>query len=131
VIVLDASVVIHLLLNTPLGLRAGERIAAPDVSLHAPQLLDLEVLQVLRRYVLSGQMTAKRADEAVKDFVDFDIARHDHQVLVGRIWELRNNLTAYDAAYIALAEGLGAPLITSDSALQAAPGHAAAVELIA
>ena len=87
-IVLDASVVVHLLLNTSVGRRVGERIADPTVSLHAPQLLDLEVLQVLRRYVLSGQLTAERAEEAVQDFVALDIARHDHQVLVARIWEL-------------------------------------------
>ena len=129
-IILDASVVIHLLLNTAVGREVGKRIESPELSLHAPQLLDLEVLQVLRRYILTDQLSEQRAEEAIQDLVVLDLTRHDHQVFVGRIWELRNNLTAYDAAYVALAEALDAPLLTSDAGRFSAPGHRAVVELL-
>lgn len=129
-IVLDASVVVHLLLNTSLGAQVQQRIAAPELTLHAPQLLDLEVVQVLRRYALTGQLSPKRAAEALQDLADLDVARHDHPALVPRIWELRDNLTAYDATYVALAEVLDATLLTADSPLARAPGHRARVEVV-
>lgn len=130
-IVLDASAALELLL------RAGDRPVLVDrvlrsgESIAAPHLLDLEVLQVLRRFVLAGELTEVRAAEAIEDHVALGIARYPHEALLGRIWELRPNCTAYDAAYVALAEALGAVLITCDGRLAAVPGARAAVEVIA
>lgn len=90
--------------------------------MHAPHLIDLEVAQALRRYSLSGVIPADRGDEALADLVDFPITRHPHFVLLERIWQLRHSLTAYDAAYLALAEALDAPLLTRDGALAKAGG---------
>lgn len=130
-IVLDASAVIELLLNTERGMLVGERVADPRESLHAPHLISVEVTQVLRRYVAAGSVGADTAQEALADLSALDIARYAHEPFLERIWELRDNLTAYDAAYVALAEVLDSPLLTLDAKLAAAPGHAAAVELLA
>ncbi len=129
-IVVDASVIIHLLLNTSLSGDIAETIRPPEESLHAPQLIDLEVLQVLRRYVLSEQISKERGLEALQDFNDLGIHRHEHQALVGRVWSLRNNFTAYDAVYVALAEALGATLLTSDAAFANTAYHDADVRVI-
>ncbi|MCZ6451792.1 MAG: type II toxin-antitoxin system VapC family toxin, partial [Deltaproteobacteria bacterium] len=80
-------------------------------------MLDLEIAQVLRRYTLSGEMDAERSEQALGDLVDLPLNRYPHDVFLLRIWTLRRNLTAYDAAYVALAEALDAPLITRDAAL--------------
>ncbi len=129
-IVVDASVVLELLLRTATGRRAEERLFRPNETLHAPHLLDLEVAQVLRRYCASGTLPAARAEEALEDLIDLPIVRYPHAVLLPRIWELRHNVTAYDAAYLALAEALGAPLASCDGSLAAAPGHNARIELL-
>lgn len=129
-IVLDASCVLELILATPKGRRVGNRIASPDETLHAPHLIDLEVLQVLRRYVRLREITSERAREALEDFSQLRIERYAHALLLWRIWELRDNTTAYDAAYLALAEVLGAQLITCDSALQGVPQALADVEVL-
>lgn len=129
-IVLDASAVVALLLNTAAGRRVAEAIAPPSLSLHAPELLDIEVLQALGRYVLAGALTAERGGICVEALGHLDIARYGHGQLVSRVWALRNNSTAYDAAYIALAEALDAPLLTLDARLAAAPRHQAEVRLI-
>ena len=128
-IVLDASATVDWLLQTPAGRRIESRIYSRHESLHAPHLLDLEVAQVLRRLVRQGILAAKRADEAVRDLLDLRIQRYPHFVFVPRIWQLRYNLSAYDAAYIVLAEQIGARLITRDHRLASAPGHAAKIEL--
>jgi predicted nucleic acid-binding protein len=128
VIVLDASAVLDWLLRTPAGQGIDHRIGNGE-SLHAPHLLDLEVAQVLRRLVREGSVTARRADEALHDLLDLRIARYPHFVLLPRIWQLRHNLSAYDAAYVALAETLDAPLITRDRRLASDSGHKAAVEV--
>jgi predicted nucleic acid-binding protein len=91
--------------------------------LHAPHLIDLEVAQVLRRYVRSGATSAERGAEALSDLVDFPLTRYPHHVLLTRIWQMRHGLTAYDAAYLALAEALDAPLVTRDRALARAGSH--------
>ena len=91
--------------------------------------MDIEVTQVLRRLVREGTVPVNRADEAVRDLLDLRLIRYPHFVLLTRIWQLRNNLSAYDAAYVVLAEKLGAPLVTRDGRLAAAPGHAAIIEL--
>jgi len=130
VIVLDASATIEWLLQTPTGAKVEDRIFLTTPSLHAPHLLDIEVAQVLRRYVAAHVITASRGEEALQDLADLPLTRYPHDALLWRIWELRNVLTAYDAAYIALAEGLGAPLITCDRKMAAASGHSAVIQVV-
>ena len=129
-IVVDASAVIEVLLNTPSGIQIAERFFDPAETLHAPHLLDVEVAQVLRRYTRTGELDTARGLQALEDLVDFPLTRYPHDLFLLRIWELRHNVTAYDAAYIALAEALGAPLMTRDAALASAPGNRARIELI-
>ena len=128
-IVLDASAAIDWLLQTSAGQRIEQRIFLQNESLHAPHLLDLEVGQVLRRLVREGAVSAHRADQAIEDLLDLRITRYPHFVLLPRIWRLRHNLSAYDAAYVALAEELGARLFTRDVRLASTSGHAAPIEL--
>jgi predicted nucleic acid-binding protein len=128
-IVLDASAAIDWLLQTPAGLRIEQRIYARQDTLHTVHLLDVEFVQVLRRLVREGTLTPRRAVEAIEDMAALRIARYPPVLLLQRIWRLRQNLSAYDAAYVALAEELQAPLITRDRRIAAAPGHAAAVEV--
>lgn len=127
-IVIDASVVIDLLLRTGSWEAAGRRIARS--TLHAPELLDLEVLQVLRRYRLHEGLVESRAATAVSDLAALRIRRHRHELYRSRIWALHENLSAYDAVYVALAEALRAPLLTRDARLTRSPGHRARIELI-
>jgi len=129
VIVLDASAAVDWLLQTPAGRRIESRIYSRNETLHTPHLLDLEVVQVLRRLVRQEVVSAHRADEAVRDLLDLRMTRYPHLVLLPRIWQLRHNFSAYDAAYIVLAEKLGAALVTRDARLAAASGHATHIEL--
>jgi predicted nucleic acid-binding protein len=130
VIVLDASAIVEILLTRPSVKHLADRLRDPDQALHVPHLIDLEVAQVLRRYQATGEMSPQHAREALLAFGQMPLQRHAHWPFLGRIWELRHNLTAYDAAYLALAEALDAPLLTCDRALASAPGHQAVVELI-
>jgi predicted nucleic acid-binding protein len=130
VIVVDASALLEALLRTPERAAAERRMFNSGESLHAPHLLDVEVAHVIRRYAATGELDAERGREALADLADFPLRRYPHDFLLPRIWELRNNLTAYDAVYIALAEALGAPLLTRDRRLATAPGHHALVELV-
>ena len=129
-IVVDASALLEVLLNTPAASRVAGRLFAANETLHAPHLLDLEIAQVLRRYALAGELSPSRGRQALLDLGDFHVVRYPHDLLLPRIWELRHNITAYDAAYIALAEGLAAPLLTRDAALASASGHRAQIELV-
>jgi predicted nucleic acid-binding protein len=129
-IVVDASPLLEVLLNRPCGERVAHRLFDPLETLHAPHLIDLEVAQALRRYQAAGEMSPQRARQALLVFVQMPLERHPHWPFLNRIWELRRNVTAYDAAYVALAEALDAPLLTCDGALARAPGHRAVVELI-
>jgi predicted nucleic acid-binding protein len=129
-IVVDASAVIEVLLNTPRAQSVADRILAPGQTLHVPHLLDLEVAQVLRRYALAGDIDGQRGSQAIADMNDLLLNRYSHDFLLPRIWALRNNATAYDAAYIALAEALGVPLVTCDRALAEVPGVSAEIEVI-
>jgi predicted nucleic acid-binding protein len=130
VIVLDASAAIELLLRTAAGSRVETRVFSPATSLHAPHLIDIEVAQVLRRYAAMGAITPARGEQALQDLRDISLTRYPHDVLLERIWQLRNNLTAYDAAYVALAEALDAPLLTCDRKLSSRASHRARVEVI-
>ena len=121
---------LEVLLGTPAAAAIEQRMFAPGESLHAPHLIDLEVAQVLRRYDALGEIDPLRAQQALQDFDDLPIARYPHQLFLSRIWALRNNLTAYDAAYVALAEALPAPLLTRDQRLAAAPGSSAVIDVI-
>jgi predicted nucleic acid-binding protein len=128
-IVLAASAAVDWLLQTSAGQRIEERIYSRNETLHAPHLLDLEVTQVLRRLASQGVVSVSRAGEAVRDMLDLRVTRYPHLVFLPRIWQLRHNFSAYDAAYIVLAEELGAALVTRDALLASASGHTAPVEL--
>ena len=129
-IVLDASAAVDWLVQAPAGKQIESRIYLRRESLHAPELLDLEVAQVLRRLVREGTLSATRAEGAIQVLLDLRIARYPHFVLLPRIWQLRHNLSAYDAAYVALAEKLNATLLTRDTGLATAAGHAATIEVV-
>ncbi len=100
-----------------------------DDGLHVPHLFEVEVMNVLRRYALGDGFSERRGTELLEDLTTMRITRYPHTALLPRIWELKDNVTAYDAAYIALAETLEAPLVTRDERLSRAPGIRAAVEL--
>lgn len=124
-IVIDASA----LLDAMLGNRsAGERIAADDVA--APHLIDLEVANAMRHLVRSGRIERPEAIQYVEAMQSADLARYPHHQLLTLIWSLSDNLSAYDAAYVALAQALGVTLVTSDAKLAAAPGLPCEVTLV-
>jgi predicted nucleic acid-binding protein len=129
VIVLDASAAVDWLLQTSAGQSIERRIYSRNETLHAPHLLDLEATQVLRRLSLQRIVSANRVDEAVRDLLDLRVTRYPHLVLLPRIWQLRHSFSAYDAAYVVLAEKLGATLVTRDARLASVTGHVALVEL--
>lgn len=132
-LVVDASAITELLLGRPTAGAVAQQLRDHDFDLHAPQLLDVEVLSALRRVVTAGDASAERADEAVADLRDLPVERYGHDALVPRIWELRQNFSAYDAAYVALAEAItddGAPLITADARLARAVGSHTRVRVI-
>ena len=129
-IVVDASALLETLLRTQRASAVEARLFAPGRTLHAPHLLDVEVAQVVRRYTANGQISEERGSLAIADLADFPVRRYPHALLLPRIWALRNNLTAYDAAYVALAEVLDAPLLTGDRRLAAAAGHRARIEVV-
>ena len=106
------------------------RLFGQDETLHAPHLLDVEVAQVLRRYYLHRELSSRRAEQALDDLAALKLERYPHEPLLPRIWQLRENITAYDAAYVALAEALNAPLLTCDARLADAPGTAATIHAL-
>ena len=108
----------------------GRRMFSRKETLHAPHLLDVEVTQTLRRYAAAGILAVARAEEALQDLRDLRIRRYPHLLFLRRVWELRDNLTSYDALYVALAETLDATLVTCDRKIASAPGHQARVEVI-
>jgi predicted nucleic acid-binding protein len=118
---------VEVLLNTPAAAAISQHLFAPDETIFAPHLIDLEVLQVLRRFARTAEMGSIRAEQALQVYANMQLNRYAHDVLAPRIWALRHNWTAYDAAYIALAEALDAPLITRDHALASKSGHRARV----
>ena len=126
--VIDASAALTALVNSEPDTDLSSRVNAGD-DLHAPHLIDLEFLNALRRLVRHGQLTLDRANDARTDFAELNIFRYPILDLADRVWHLRDSLSAYDAAYIALAEALDLPLITCDGKLGRANGHTASVEL--
>jgi len=130
VIVTDCSAILEVLLQTDYAQAVETRLFKAGETLHAPHLIDVEAAHVLRRYVLYQGLEEERARQALEDLRDFPLRRHPHDILLSRIWELRSNLSAYDAAYIALAEALDALLLTRDGRLAKAPGHQARIEEI-
>ncbi|ORM38049.1 type II toxin-antitoxin system VapC family toxin [Williamsia sp. 1135] len=128
-IVVDASVLITALAeDSEDGRHVRSRLVRD--KLVAPQIVDLEVMSVLRRSVRTGRMSQQRAASAVADLIDLPFERSDHRPLLGRCWQLHENLTTYDAAYVALAELLDVPLLTADVSLARAPGIRCAVEVL-
>lgn len=128
-LIADASAVVEVLMATPVGLAIERRLFGTEELVAAPHLLDVEVLHVLRRFDRTNQLTAARAGQAVDDLAALAITRYGHELLRPAMWRLRNSLTAYDAAYVALAELLYAPIVTCDARLARSPGHAAAFQL--
>ena len=127
-LVVDTSAVVAALVGRPPDQGLVDRLGS-DGDLHAPHLLDVELLHALRRLVHTGALSQERAADARADFAELAVVRYGHEALADRTWELRDSLTAYDATFVALAEALGAPLITCDARLARAPGHRAGVEL--
>ncbi len=121
---------LELLLLTPVASEIEKRVFAEEETLHAPHLIDLEVAQVLGRYCASGELDAERGEQALTDLADLPLTRYPHDLFLPRIWELRRHVTAYDAAYLALAEALPAPLLTLDARLAALADLEALVECL-
>lgn len=129
-IVVDASVLVEVLLRTSGAPAIEQRLFDTRLTLHAPHLLDVEIAHAVRRYAASGQIDARRGGLALETLAELSLHRHPHHFLLPRVWALRNNLTAYDAVYVALAEALGAPLLTRDRRLAGAAGHRARIEVM-
>jgi predicted nucleic acid-binding protein len=130
VIVVDASALIEVLLNTPVASIVSARIFDEGETLHAPHLVDVEVGQVIRRYALAGALTADRGRQALEDLAAVPMTRYPHDLFLSRIWQMRHSMTAFDAAYVALAEALEAPLVTRDARLGATARRLVRVEVI-
>src|ERR1700733_5447862 len=129
-IVVDASALLESLLRTPAAEAVERRLFEARQTLHVPHLLDVEVAQVIRRYAANGEIDNERGRAALADLADLPLQRYPHDFLLPRVWDLRNNLTAYDAVYVALAEALDATLVTRDQRLAGAAGRHARVALV-
>jgi predicted nucleic acid-binding protein len=126
VVVLDSSAAVDYLLGGDLGRWVAARLLV-DPNLHAPHMIDVEVLGVFRRLVRSGEISETRARQGLRDLIDLRVVRYPHVPLLSRMWELRSNVSPRDAAFVALAELLGATLVTTDRRLARAQGLLAAV----
>ena len=129
-IVVDASVVVEMLIETPVGIELERRLWVPAVNLFGPALLDVEVAQVIRRYCRSGELTEQEGSEAIRDLEGLPITRYRHEGLLPGIWQLRHEMTAYDAAYVVLAEHLNATLLTRDRKMATSAAARIQVELV-
>ena len=128
--VIDASAAVELLLDTARGRRLSSRLSAESVEIHVPHLVDLEIAQALRSYVRRGALDAERGARALRHWRHLQAERYGHHGFLDRIWELRHNVSAYDAVYVALAEALSTVLLTADRRLAGAPGLEGRIELI-
>ena len=126
-IVLDASAAIDYLVD---GGERGEWVAeriAREAAVAAPHVIDVEVVSGLRRLLSRADVTRRQAETGLTDFAELRITRYPVTIFLDRIWRLRSVLTPYDAAYVALGEALGSPLLTTDARLARAQGHQAAI----
>jgi predicted nucleic acid-binding protein len=130
VIVIDASALLEVLLRTRRASGIETWLFGTRQSLHSPHLLDVEVAQVIRRFAMAREIEGERARAALDDLMGFPIWRHPHDFLLPRIWALRDNFSAYDAVYVALAEVLEATLLTHDRRLAVAARQHVSVELV-
>jgi len=130
VIVVDASAILELVLDTHAALLVADRVLLPGEILHAPHLLDVEVASAMRRYVAAREVGEAKAAAAIDDLLALPIERHPHALLLRRAWELRRSISSYDAMYVALAEALDAPLVTRDARLARSHGHCARMVLV-
>jgi predicted nucleic acid-binding protein len=126
VVVVDTSAIVTLLLEDPPVPTLAARLSG--LQLHAPHLIDVEFLHALRRLAARGRLATSRAAAVRVDFARLVITRYSHGLLLDRMWDLRDNVSAYDAAFVALAEALALPLVTTDARLASAPGHRAMIE---
>jgi predicted nucleic acid-binding protein len=129
-IIVDASVVVDLLVKPPAEIAHIKVRLTDERAGHAPHLLDVEVTHALRRLLLAGRLTDLSARRALRDFALMGLKRWPHRALLGRVLSLRDQLTAYDAIYVAMAEATGATLVTRDARLARATGHRARVEVV-
>jgi predicted nucleic acid-binding protein len=129
-IVLDASAVVELLLSTRTGRNVADRLRALPTPAHVPHLLAVEVTHVLRRLAATTAITSAEAHEALVVLGQLDLQRWDHEPMLRRAWQLRENLTIYDAMYVVLAEALDVPLLTTDRRLGRSIGHRARIEVL-
>ena len=120
---------VEVLLQTERGRRLEARLLAPGETLHVPHLIDVEVAHALRRACLRGLIGDQRGAEALDDLAAWPLIRYPHDLFLPRMWMLRHHVTAYDAAYVALAETLSVTLLTCDARLAASHGHDAVIEL--
>ena len=127
-IVVDSSLAIELFLPTSLGERIADSVF--DEERHVPHLIDVEFASALRRLTRLGGLDGNAAQRALDNFRDWASVRHGHGDLLPRIWQLRDSVSSYDAAYVALAELLGAPLLTCDAKLSRTHGHRAKIVLL-
>jgi predicted nucleic acid-binding protein len=128
--VVDASALVDYLTDGRHAEAVHERIGATSAWLWAPQLIDAEVGHSLRRVLRTGEISARAARAALNELTDLRLMRIDHRLLLDRAWALRDNVSFYDGLYVALAEELGAPLVTLDARLAAAPGLKVEVDLV-
>ena len=128
-IVIDASVLVDLYAGSEVAEAIATRIRGE--ILHGPVTIDAEIVHSLRRQTLAGRIDIGRAERALRRFIASPITRHPVEPLVPRMWSLRQNITAYDASYVALAESLALPLITRDRRLAHSSGHGATIQYIA
>lgn len=130
VVVADASALVEYLLRTRHARWIGPVVEDPETDLHVPALCDVEVASALRRALLSGVMEVARAEAALEDYLDLPLAKHGHDALLAPILRLREHFSAYDATYVALAQRLGASLLTADRRLSRAAHRRARVRIV-
>jgi predicted nucleic acid-binding protein len=127
-LVVDASVLAELVVGGPGGAAIAERMSQEDLA--APHVIDVEVFGVIRREHQRGRLDRTEARQAVEDLQSWPGARYGHRFLLDRAWELRDSVRGWDAMYVALAESLGAPLLTTDGRLAAASGPECEIRVV-